>query len=143
LSASLDELGVACRDLTAVHADEAELVSGFTTLARLADQALDRLRPFVEKYPAPAPAEPRALRKAVLPNSRPGSFGALQDLQGVTLLAASAYGGNTGVSQAAQGMRDSELMAACGFADEQIRRTQAWLHTQILHRAAHTLCVPN
>ena len=38
---------------------------------------------------------------------------------------------------------DAGLMAACGLVDEQARRQQAWLHTQVLHRSPHTLTVPS
>jgi hypothetical protein len=50
---------------------------------------------------------------------------------------------NTSVSQAAKGLRDEGLMAACGLVDEHARRQQAWLHNQILHRSTHTLLVPS
>jgi formylmethanofuran dehydrogenase subunit D len=142
LSTGLEELGAAARELIAVHTDESELVNGFTTLARVADQARERLMPIADKYEAPRTTEPSALRKAVFPTSRPGAYGALKDLHALALLAADAYGTNTMVSQAAQAERDPEFMSICGFIDEQLRRQQAWLHTQILHRAPHTLTVP-
>ena len=79
----------------------------------------------------------------MFPAPRPGAFGALRDLQGLEVLAAAVHAANTVLSQAAQALRDTDLMAACGHAEEQIRRQEAWLHTQVLHRSAHTLVVPS
>src|SRR5204863_9917586 len=81
--------------------------------------------------------------KALFPGPRPGAFGVLRDLQGLHVLASEVHAANTAVSQAAQGLRDAGLMAACGYVEEQNRRQQAWLHTHLLHRATHTLTVPS
>jgi hypothetical protein len=57
-------------------------------------------------------------------------------------MAGQVHTANTSVSQAAQGLRDHALMAACGLVNEHARRQEAWLHNQILHRSTHTLTVP-
>jgi hypothetical protein len=44
--------------------------------------------------------------------------------------------------QASKEQRDDELLAVCIYLDEQNKRQQAWLTTQIEHRAPHTLVVP-
>jgi hypothetical protein len=46
------------------------------------------------------------------------------------------------VMQASKELRDDELLAVCIYLDEQNKRQQAWLMTQIEHRASHTLVVP-
>jgi hypothetical protein len=44
--------------------------------------------------------------------------------------------------QAAKQLRDDELVGVCIVLDEQNKRQQAWLQTEIKHRAPHTLVVP-
>jgi hypothetical protein len=39
-------------------------------------------------------------------------------------------------------LRDRPLLDACIQMDEQNKRQQAWVMTQIEHRASHTLVVP-
>ncbi len=73
---------------------------------------------------------------------RPGAVGVRRDLHALDVLAAEIHLANTVVSQAAQALRDRDLMAACGWVEEHVRRQEAWLHTHILHRAPHTLTVP-
>lgn len=46
------------------------------------------------------------------------------------------------VMQASKQPRDDELLAVCIYLGEQNKRQQAWLVTQIEHRAPHTLVVP-
>jgi hypothetical protein len=46
------------------------------------------------------------------------------------------------VMQASKELRDEELLDICMHMDEQNKRQQAWLITQIEHRASHTLVVP-
>jgi predicted molibdopterin-dependent oxidoreductase YjgC len=143
LDRSLCEFAETCRSLKAVHFEEPEIISGFETLARFSDEASARIRRLAKRYGTRGAREPESLRQAVLPAGRPGAFGLLRDLQSLKLLSTEAHTANTSVSQAAQGLRDEELMQACGFVEEVLRRQQAWLHTHLLHRSSHTLLVPS
>jgi hypothetical protein len=143
LRSSLGQFARASRSLKAVHFEEPDLVAGFETLARLSDEAAAVLGPFAEQYGEARIHEPGRLRDALFPTTRTGAFGILRDLQALKVLAAEVYEANTTVSQAAQGLRDAALMAACGKINEHVRRQEAWLHTHILHRSTHTLVVPN
>ena len=87
--------------------------------------------------------EPDDLRQALFPTTRAGAYGLLRDLQDLGVLAAEADLTRAVVMQAAQALRDAPLEAACRHLDEQNRRQQGWLLTQIKHRAAHTLVVPS
>jgi hypothetical protein len=143
LRASLEEFAKAARSLKAVHFEDAELVGGCERLAELADEANAALGPFAEEYGSAAAKEPEQLRQTLFPAARPGAFGLLRDLQCLKLMAGQVSTGNASVSQAAQGLRDDALMAACGLVSEHARRQEAWLHSQILHRSTHTLTVPS
>lgn len=46
------------------------------------------------------------------------------------------------IMQASKELRDDDLLAVCIYLDEQNKRQQAWLTTQIEHRAPHMLVVP-
>ena len=46
------------------------------------------------------------------------------------------------VMQASKELRDDAMLAACVRGDELVKRQQAWLTTQIKHRASHTVVVP-
>jgi len=142
LRESLEQFAKAARSLTKVHFGEPELVGGCERLAELADEADAALAPFAEEYGSARSTAPAELRQALFPAPRPGAFGLLRDLQSLKLMAGQVHTANTSVSQAAQGLLDDGLMAACGLVDEHARRQEAWLHSQILHRSTHTLTVP-
>jgi predicted molibdopterin-dependent oxidoreductase YjgC len=142
LRAGLGQFAAACRSLKEVHFEETELVGGWETLARWSDEAAARLGPFAERYGETPPTDPEKLRQTLFPEPRPGPLGVLRDLHALDVLAADVHGSNTCVSQAAQALRDADLMATCGWVEEHVRRQQAWLHTHLLHRAPHTLTVP-
>jgi anaerobic selenocysteine-containing dehydrogenase len=142
LRASLDEFANAARSLKKIHFEEPELVGGCERLAELADEANAALEPFAREYGSTTAKEPEQLRRTLFPTARPGAFGLLRDLQSLKLMAGQVHTANTSVSQAAQGLRDDALMAACGLVNEHARRQEAWLHSQILHRSTHTLTVP-
>jgi anaerobic selenocysteine-containing dehydrogenase len=143
LRESLDQFARAARSLKGVHFEDAEVVGGCERLAELADEANAALGPFAGRYGSAAAKEPEQLRQTLFPAARPGAFGLLRDLQSLKLMAGQVHTANTSVSQAAQGLRDDDLMAACGLVDEHARRQEAWLHNQILHRSTHTLMVPS
>jgi hypothetical protein len=58
------------------------------------------------------------------------------------VLATAVHGGNTLLFQAAQRLRDRQMLDATLVAEEQLRRMLAWALTQVKHRAVHSLIVP-
>jgi anaerobic selenocysteine-containing dehydrogenase len=151
LQASLTEFAGACRSVKGVHFEEAELVEGLEGLARLSEAASSGLGTAASRYDShngrengdDTTGEPERLRRALFPAPRSGAYGALRDLQSLEILAEEIRMANTTVSQAAKGLRDLDLMAACGLVEEQNRRQRAWLHEQVLHRSVHTVTVPS
>ncbi len=89
------------------------------------------------------PASRQVCARPCSPRLGQASFGLFRDLHALKVLATDSAAANTAIAQAAQALRDSELMSACGFIEEQVKRQQSWLQTHLLHRAAHTLTVPS
>jgi anaerobic selenocysteine-containing dehydrogenase len=82
------------------------------------------------------------LRTTLFPAARAGSFGVLRDLHALFVMAFEAHIALVVVMQASKELRDDALLSACIRMGEQNKRQQAWLVTQIEHRASHTLVVP-
>jgi hypothetical protein len=63
-------------------------------------------------------------------------------LHALSVMSAEVNVSLTVVMQASKELRDDELLGVCIYLDEQNKRQQAWLVTQIEHRVPHTLVVP-
>jgi formylmethanofuran dehydrogenase subunit D len=138
----LEQLAQACRSLRTIHFKELELVGCWETFARWCEELHERFAPFAQKYGDHPAKDPSALRQALFPDARPGEFGEMRDLQSLEVLATAVHGGNTLLLQAAQGLRDRQMLDATLYAEEQLRRMLAWLLNQVKHRAVHSLIVP-
>jgi anaerobic selenocysteine-containing dehydrogenase len=143
LQAQLGQFAEECRSLKEDHFEELELVSIWETLARWCDDLQETFVPFTKKYGEQPAKEPETLRKTLFPAARTGDFGVLRDLQCLEIFAAALHGTNTVLFQAAQGLRDREMLEATQYADEQIRRVQAWIQNQIKHRTVASLVIPS
>ena len=137
------EFAEVCRSLKRVHFEEHELVEGLEMLARLTHDARHDLTRFVDRYGEQRSSEVEQLRSALFPRSRAGPFGALRDLHSLLVMATDIHVAITVSIQAAMGLRDDELLAALRHMAEQNKRQQAWLTTQIKHRAVQTIVVPS
>lgn len=138
----LEQLAQACRSLKLVHFKELELVGSWETFARWCDELHKQFAPFAQKYGEQPTKELHNLREVLFPESRPGEFGEMRDLQSLEVLASAVHGGNTLLFQAAQGLRDQHMLDATLYAEEQLRRMLAWMLNQVKHRAVHSLLVP-
>jgi hypothetical protein len=86
---------------------------------------------------------PSSTRRAPLsPTVRAGSFGVLRDLHILYVMASEIHISLTIVMQASKELRDEEILDVCIHMDEQNKRQQSWLLTQVEPRAPHTLVVP-
>ncbi len=142
LRTSLKEFAKACRSLKDIHFQELELVGCWETFAQWCDELHRELKPVAKKHGEEKAKEPAKLRRTLFPGTRTGEFGELRDLQSLEVLATTLHGANTVVFQAAQGLRDRELLDVTLKAEDQIRRIQAWIANQVKHRAVHSLLVP-
>ncbi|MFP5260410.1 MAG: molybdopterin oxidoreductase family protein [Blastocatellia bacterium] len=136
------EFAAACASVASHHLEEVEIRMGMMKLAEFSDEALRLLRPFTDKYGEHEGEEPKKLRRTLFPAVSAGSFGVLRDLHALYVMASETHITITIVMQASKELRDEELLDVCIQMDEQNKRQQAWLLTQIEHRAPHTLVVP-
>jgi anaerobic selenocysteine-containing dehydrogenase len=132
----------ACGSVAAHHLEEAEIQQGMAKLSRFSAEATRQLAPYAEKYGEREAEESDKLRTTLFPTVRAGSFGLLRDLHALYLMASEVHIALTIIMQASKELRDEELLSVCMHLDEQNKRQQAWLVTQIEHRASHTLVVP-
>jgi hypothetical protein len=132
----------ACETVAAHHPEEAEMRQGMTKLSEFSYVTVELLRPMADKYGRRDADAPSDLRSTLFPATRSGAFGLLRDLHALYVMSSEAHIALTIVMQASKELRDDELLAICIYLDEQNKRQQAWLVTQIEHRASHTLVVP-
>lgn len=132
----------ACRSVMATHFEESEIQQGLARLAEFSEDAVQQFRPHGERYQTHEAKQPSKLRETLFPEARPGAFGLLRDLQNLVLLATESDGAVTSLTKAAHELRDEALLRVCGHVKEQTKRQLAWLLTQVKHRSAHTLVVP-
>ena len=137
-----ESFAAACETVAGHHPAEAEIQMGMKKLGQFSTRAVESLRPFRDKYGERDADEPNELRSALFPATRPGSYGVLRDLHALYVMAAEVHIALAVVMQCSKELRDEELLGVCIHLDEQNKRQQAWLVTQIEHRASHTLVVP-
>jgi len=136
------EFITACRGVMATHFEEPEIQNGLSKLIEFSEDSLRTLRPPVKRNGKHEAEQPARLRDTLFPAARPGAFGLLRDLQNLVLLATASQGAVTSLTKAAHELRDAALLTACGRVKELTQRQLAWLLTQVMHRSAHTLVVP-
>jgi hypothetical protein len=123
------------------HAAEADVYHTCRTLRRQCLDHRDTLGPIVDRYGEHREDEPERLHAAELPGTRTGGVGLLRDLQDVYVLASLVEITWTVVGQAAQGLRDRELVEVTGRCSGETTRQLAWLRTRIKAAAPQALLV--
>jgi hypothetical protein len=126
------------------HAEHPEVYFGCRTLAELSDRNRAALEPAVRRYGEEAGGEataPERLHAAGLAEARTGPLGLLRDLQDLHVLATLVQTSWTAVNQAAQGLRDHELMEVAVAATEANSRQLTALITQLKVAAPQALIV--
>lgn len=131
LHSSEQTLADSYRQVAQGHAAEADVYHMCMTLAGICDGHVERLGPIVERYGEDREAEPERLHADVLQSTREGAVGMLRDLQDLYLLASLVDTSWTIVEQAAQGVRDHELMDLALQCDKDIHRQLTWLITHL------------
>jgi hypothetical protein len=129
----------------AAHAAEADIPHTCATLAELSREHIRLLAPVAERYGEQTSGddieEPERLHADGLASGRQGAVGLLRDLQDLYALAALVQTTWTVVHQAAQGVRDHELMQAAEQANVTTSRQLAWLNTRMKAAAPQALLV--
>ena len=139
--ASEQQLARAFTQVADHHGDEPDVFQVCQFLADLSEQHVTRLRPLVDRYAEEKNDEPERLSQTLFSEPRSGSLALLRDLHDLWLLASEVQLCWTVLSQAAQGLRDNDLLAACEQGNQETKRQLTWLITRIKQAAPQTLIV--
>ena len=139
-------LAESLRTIGTAHAAESDVeVSCCELLATMSDRHVRSLGPIAERYGEQRAGddveEPDRLHADGLADGRSGPVGLLRDLQDLYVLASLVQTTWTVVYQAAQGVRDGELMKAAEDANADTSRQLAWLNTRMKVAAPQALLV--
>ena len=108
---------------------------------RLSDEHRAGLAPVVERYGEDDVEEPERLRADGLAQVREGEIGLLRDLQDLHVLATLVQTTWTVLAQAAQGLRDPELLEVATSSNAETSRQLTWLNTRMKQAAPQALIV--
>ncbi|MFI9007873.1 hypothetical protein ACIGNX_11650 [Actinosynnema sp. NPDC053489] len=139
LHSSLTTLADAFRQVGQGHGGEPDVWHTCQVLAGRVDQEAEALAPVVERYGEDRESEPERLHAAGLGSTRSGPVGLLRDLQDVYMLAGLAEMTWTVVGQAAQALKDRELLDVVAFGEQETNRQLTWLRTRIKQAAPQAL----
>ena len=127
------------------HAAEADVFHMCSTLAGMSEEHVRLLAPIAERYGEQAAdddvEEPERLHAEGLAEGRSGAVGLLRDLQDLHVLGTLAQTTWTVVYQAAQGVRDADLLSAAEQANRSTSQQLAWLNTRMKVAAPQALLV--
>lgn len=141
LHRSQDELGKAFHEVAASHREEPDVFHICEQLARQCEEHSRELEPFVGRYSEEAPEEPERLHSELFHGTRSGGLGLLRDLQDLYLMAAECDISWTVIGQAAQGIRDAELLAVVEQYEGETAVQLRWLRTRMKEAAPQALVV--
>jgi hypothetical protein len=131
----------AFREVAAAHTDEPDIASLCEQQARHCDDRARQLRPLVERYAGEAPEEPDRLHSELFRGPREGGLALLRDLQDLYLMTAECDICWTVVGQAAQDIRDEELVAFVQRSATATTIELAWLRGRMKQAAPRALVV--
>jgi ferritin-like metal-binding protein YciE len=123
------------------HGDEPDIEQTCQLLACWSDQHVEVLTPLVDRYSEDKSDEPERLSRTLFEEPRTGSLALLRDLHDLWLLAHEVQLCWTVLSQAAQALRDRELLNTCQQCGQDTNRQIAWLMTRIKQSAPQALVV--
>ena len=134
-------LAEAFRAVADGHAAEADVFHTCHLLAGWSEGHRERLAPVVERYGEDDVEEPERLHADGLAGVRSGAVGLLRDLQDLHVMASLVQTTWTVVAQAAQGVRDRELLAIATDANAETSHQLTWLNTRMKAAAPQALIV--
>jgi hypothetical protein len=134
-------LARAFREIGDGHAGEVDVFHLCQTLAARCERHAERLAPFVARYGEDAPDEPDRLRSELFSGPRAGAPGLLRDLQDLYLMATECDITWTLIGQAAQGLRDDDLLGVVRDCEQETAIQLKWLKTRMKEAAPQALVV--
>ena len=129
------------RNIGEAHAQEADVYYLTHTLAKQCETHAEKLKPFVDSYGEEKPEEPEKLYHEFFEQTRSGSLGLLRDMQDLYLMASACDIAWTMVGQAAQGLRDRELLEVVNSCEMETANQMKWIRTRMKIAAPQTLIV--
>jgi hypothetical protein len=123
------------------HADVADVYHACQLLAGWSDSHRKKLEPLVEKYGEDDVEEPERLHHDGLAKVREGEVGLVRDLQDLHVLVDLVETTWTVVAQAAQGVRDRDLLQVANECERETGRQKQWLDTRLKQAAPQALVI--
>lgn len=136
-----DTLGDAFHEVATSHHEEPDVYLVCEKLARQCEDHSRQLAPFARRYAEDAPDEPERLHSELFGGTRRGGLGLLRDLHDLYLMAAECDLSWTVIGQAAQGVRDDDLLAVVQRCERETAIQMRWLRTRIKEAAPQALVV--
>ena len=134
------ELARAFREVAERHKDEPDVAVVCQRLAAQSEAHSAALKPFRDRYGEEASEkEPERLHSDLFKGPRKGSLGLLRDLHDLYLMACEADISWTVIAQAAQALRDRDLLETVHRCEEETSVQLRWLKTRIKQAAPQTL----
>ncbi len=137
-----ESLAVMLRRMATAHTDEPDIDGVCRRLADQCDRHRAALRPLLRRYGTGEPVDlavPAGGGPAACPGG--GSVALLRDLQELWMLASFVHLAWTVVEQAANGLRDHDLVTVVRTCDRDIEVQLQWLTTRIKETAPQALIV--
>jgi hypothetical protein len=135
------DLAEGYRKVGEAHSQEADIYHLTHTLAKQCEAHAESLEPFVDSYGEEKPEEPEQLYHEFFDQTRSGSLGLLRDLQDLYLMAGACDISWTMIGQAAQGLRDRELLEVVESCEGETYNQLKWIRTRMKVAAPQTLIV--
>ncbi|WP_394250693.1 hypothetical protein [Arthrobacter pityocampae] len=139
LHTSEGTLAASLRQVSEGHGHEPDVHFICHTLAAQCDAHQEALAPLLERYGEAKDDEPERLHIDGLSTTRTGPVGLLRDLQDLYLLASLVDITWTMIKQAAQGLRDAELLGVVTACDRETAIQIKWLQTRMKQAAPQAL----
>ena len=140
LTESERTLAQSFRQVAEGHGDEPDVHVLCLALAEQCDGHREQLAPIVERYgEAPSDDEPERLHADGLRTTRTGPLGLLRDLQDLYLLASLAEVTWMMVKQAAEALRDEQLLGVVNTCRQEVDVQLHWLQTRMKQAAPQAL----
>lgn len=137
------ELGLAegYRKVGEAHPQEVDVYHLTHTLAKQCEAHAEKLKAFVDSYGEEKPEEPQNLYHQFFDQTRSGSLGLLRDIHDLYLMASACDMSWTMIRQAAQGLRDRELLEVVNSCEVETSNQLKWIRTRMKVAAPQTLIV--
>jgi len=135
------DLASGFREVGEAHVQEADVYYLTHTLAKQCETHAEKLKPFVDSYGEEKPEEPERLYHEFFEQTRSGALGLLRDMQDLYLMASACDISWTMIGQAAQGLRDRELLEVVNSCENETANQLKWLRTRMKVTAPQTLIV--